>query len=729
MATKAGEIYFDIKFNKSSFNTEKAKLNKDASKAGNNLGALMGNQIGSSLSRSISGLGSKLSPAFGKVGATLGASLATSMGTAIAAVPVAGWILAAVGAIGALTVKVSNFGDEIDKNSQKMGISADGYQRWGYVLQRCGSNIESMKPAMKKLAIEAQKNSSAFQQLGISQEEVASMNTEQLFGRTITALQGVKSQTERLYLASKLLSKGSVELGAVFNTSADETQRWLERVDYLGGVMSNKGVKNCAALRDAIGDLKVSFKGFGNMLAEYIAPVITWLINNVFIPFIVTLRKAWQAVFNFFRGLGQLVSDVLGKIPGGNKIKEFFGNLTSKRTSVGLQNTAEGMEDVSTGVSDTGSNAKKAKKEVNALKRELMGFDKITKLQGENKGTSSDTGTTNTSGTDGGIGGLDTSSMFDTSELDQQSETWYQKLKKTLKEKWTKLKADVKQAIQDFWKWVDETVGGWWDKHFGGKTFEIELPTWPDLKKKIDTLLGNFWETIRKGAAKLGIELPTWPELKAQLDSLLGKFWERIRGGAKKLGIDLPTWPELKAQLDSLLGRLWERFRQKRDGKISITLPKWADLKQGWNDLMSKFKGKKAEVKLSVKTIIDKAWNSLARKFNDLKAAHPIIMKAFPKLPYLASGGFVKANTPQLAVIGDNKREGEIVAPESKLAAMAAQAANSGNEEMISLLRAILATLAAKDTNVYLDGEEIKNNVVNRINRHTRSTGQLEIII
>lgn len=34
----------------------------------------------------------------------------------------------------------------------------------------------------------------------------------------------------------------------------------------------------------------------------------------------------------------------------------------------------------------------------------------------------------------------------------------------------------------------------------------------------------------------------------------------------------------------------------------------------------------------------------------------------------LASGGYVAANTPQLAIIGDNKHEGEIVAPESKIA-------------------------------------------------------------
>lgn len=36
-------------------------------------------------------------------------------------------------------------------------------------------------------------------------------------------------------------------------------------------------------------------------------------------------------------------------------------------------------------------------------------------------------------------------------------------------------------------------------------------------------------------------------------------------------------------------------------------------------------------------------------------------------LPRLAQGGYVKANTPRLAVIGDNKTQGEVVAPEGKI--------------------------------------------------------------
>lgn len=43
------------------------------------------------------------------------------------------------------------------------------------------------------------------------------------------------------------------------------------------------------------------------------------------------------------------------------------------------------------------------------------------------------------------------------------------------------------------------------------------------------------------------------------------------------------------------------------------------------------------------------------------------------ELPRLAQGGFVEANTPQLAMIGDNRHEGEIVAPESKISEAVAQ--------------------------------------------------------
>ena len=99
-------------------------------------------------------------------------------------------------------------------------------------------------------------------------------------------------------------------------------------------------------------------------------------------------------------------------------------------------------------------------------------------------------------------------------------------------------------------------------------------------------------------------------------------------------------------------------------------------------------------------------------------------------IPQLAQGGFVARNTPRLAVIGDNRREGEIVSPESKLQAMADRAAQGGSAaQLLPVLNAILAAIQAQDTGVYLDGQEITRRVVTGINRQTKATGRSPLVL
>lgn len=85
-----------------------------------------------------------------------------------------------------------------------------------------------------------------------------------------------------------------------------------------------------------------------------------------------------------------------------------------------------------------------------------------------------------------------------------------------------------------------------------------------------------------------------------------------------------------------------------------------------------------------------------------------------PQIPYLAQGGFVEKNTPRLAMIGDNRHYGEIVAPEDKMQAMADAAARgvkSGitRDELESIVNsATLRIIAAlSQLGFYLDGEEM----------------------
>lgn len=105
----------------------------------------------------------------------------------------------------------------------------------------------------------------------------------------------------------------------------------------------------------------------------------------------------------------------------------------------------------------------------------------------------------------------------------------------------------------------------------------------------------------------------------------------------------------------------------------------------------------------------------------------------FSKIPYLAQGGYVKSNTPQLAMIGDNRHQGEVVAPEDKLLDMAQKAAAMASSaellaEAISILKQILKILETLDLDIQLDGKSLKKYVVDKINEHTKQTGKCEII-
>ena len=168
---------------------------------------------------------------------------------------------AAIGASVKGASEMASYGDNIDKMSQKLGMSTEAYQEWDAILQHSGASIDSMQASMKTLATAAETDSEAFAKLGLSQAEIANMSQEELFGATITALQNVESETERTYLAGQLLGRGATELGALLNTSAEDTEAMRQRVHELGGVMSEDAVKASAKFKDNLLDLQTAVDG------------------------------------------------------------------------------------------------------------------------------------------------------------------------------------------------------------------------------------------------------------------------------------------------------------------------------------------------------------------------------------------------------------------------------------------------------------------------------------
>ena len=215
-------------------------------------------------------------------GKSLGSGL--SKMAKIGTVAIAGVTTAAAG-VSSMFIKgassVAEYGDNIDKMSQKLGLSAEAYQEWDAVMQHSGTTMDAMSRGMQTLQKNAVNSADKFEALGITQEQLAEMSTEELFEATITGLQNMEEGAERTALANELLGGSAKELGALLNTSAAETKAMRDRVHELGGVMSDEAVKSAAQYQDTLQDMKTAFSGLQRGIQSDFMPAITTVMEGL----------------------------------------------------------------------------------------------------------------------------------------------------------------------------------------------------------------------------------------------------------------------------------------------------------------------------------------------------------------------------------------------------------------------------------------------------------------
>lgn len=220
----------------------------------------------------------------GSLGESLKNGLATGAKAAAAAV---GAVTAAAGAVAVALAntasEAADYGDNVDKMSQKIGISAEAYQEWDFIMQHSGSDVDKMSASMKKLADAVQQptkeSAAAFEKLGISIEDAKNMSQEDLFAKTITELQKMESGTERTALANDLLGKSAMDLGALLNTSAEDTEKMREQVRELGGVMSDDAVKASAQYKDSLQNMKTAISSVGREIGSSFMPSMSKMMD------------------------------------------------------------------------------------------------------------------------------------------------------------------------------------------------------------------------------------------------------------------------------------------------------------------------------------------------------------------------------------------------------------------------------------------------------------------
>lgn len=221
----------------------------------------------------------------GKFSSAMGGVLKTGLGIAATGA-------AAIGSFSKSIIdgskQTASMGDNIDKLSQKIGISATAFQEWDYVFGQNGADISILESGMKTLASSVadagngtKSAQEKFEQLGVSYEDLGKMSQEDIFSTVIARLQEMPEGAERTALAADLLGKSAMELGPLLNQTAEDTQALKDQAHDLGMVMSDEAVKDSAAFTDAMDNLGRAADGAKNQLATNFLPGLTEVTNGL----------------------------------------------------------------------------------------------------------------------------------------------------------------------------------------------------------------------------------------------------------------------------------------------------------------------------------------------------------------------------------------------------------------------------------------------------------------
>ena len=207
-----------------------------------------------------------------------------------------------------------------------------------------------------------------------------------------------------------------------------------------------------------------------------------------------------------------------------------------------------------------------------------------------------------------------------------------------------------------------------------------------------------------------------------QLEEATSKIWNAIKSSI------LTIIRAIQTGIDTVIGKIQNSWKNTwtsvKNTTSQIFNDMWAAIKSTINAILSGVESMANGVVRAINKMVDALNNlhfdipdwvpGLGGKSFGLHIPHISAVS----IPRLAQGGFVRANTPQLAMIGDNRHQGEIVAPEDKMQAMVDRAvAMASNQNMtdqyvlmmIDLLKRIIEVIQALDLTVNIDIRDIKN--------------------
>ena len=277
---------------------------------------------------------SKVTSSLGKFGGALGS--------------IVGVIVSAGGKLWNLASEVATAGDEIEKTSQKVGLSYKAYQKWDYAMKICGTEMSSCAVGLKTLtntfddAISGSSSATEkFERLGLSIDDLRGLSREDLFATVVTALQNVEGETEKAALANDLFGRSGQDLAPLLNLTADELGELMDEAEAYGIVMSDDAVKASAAFEDSLTKLEKTLDGLKAAVVGPSLPAITRLMDSASGAAAALTQYVKDCKDAFEKWLSKLNLEPMRKSV--SKLKEAFTEWLSSAKR-GAQQLAEKLE-------------------------------------------------------------------------------------------------------------------------------------------------------------------------------------------------------------------------------------------------------------------------------------------------------------------------------------------------------------------------------------------------
>ena len=213
----------------------------------------------------------------------------------------------------AITGKSAEATDRIDKMSQKIGLSRQGFQEFDFIMSQSGMSVDQLQMGFKTLVTQVDqaakgtgKGAESFKKLGISVTDVNGnvKDQETIFRESLIALQNMEAGSEKAKLANDLFGRSGAEMMPLLNSASGSIEEMTKQAHDLGLVLSDEAVDAGVVYTDTMDQMKRSLGAAATQIGTTLMPIVQkaadWVISHM--P---EIKKIMGVVFNF---IGQVVT-------------------------------------------------------------------------------------------------------------------------------------------------------------------------------------------------------------------------------------------------------------------------------------------------------------------------------------------------------------------------------------------------------------------------------------